>query len=228
LRETLAARQSPETRHKAIVMMEAFGIPGVVLAGGLARRMGGGDKPLREIAGQTILARVVARLEPQCEGLLLSANGDPLRFASLGLPVIADDVKDHPGPLAGILAGLDWAAAHRPNAQWTLTAPGDCPFLPRDLVARLRQAVSVEGAELAVAASQGRSHPVIGLWRVALRGALREALVIEGLRKVTSWTARFGVATVAWPAEPVDPFFNVNTGEDLVKAERLARLEDSV
>jgi molybdopterin-guanine dinucleotide biosynthesis protein A len=226
--ETLAARQSPETRHKAIVMMEAFGIPGVVLAGGLARRMGGGDKPLREIAGQTILARVVARLEPQCEGLLLSANGDPLRFASLGLPVIADDVKDHPGPLAGILAGLDWAAAHRPNAQWTLTAPGDCPFLPRDLVARLRQAVSVEGAELAVAASQGRSHPVIGLWRVALRGALREALVIEGLRKVESWTARFGVATVAWPAEPVDPFFNVNTGEDLVKAERLARLEDSV
>ena len=209
-------------------MMEAFGIPGVVLAGGLARRMGGGDKPLREIAGQTILARVVARLEPQCEGLLLSANGDPLRFASLGLPVIADDVKDHPGPLAGILAGLDWAAAHRPNAQWTLTAPGDCPFLPRDLVARLRQAVSVEGAELAVAASQGRSHPVIGLWRVALRGALREALVVEGLRKVESWTARFGVATVAWPAEPVDPFFNVNTGEDLVKAERLARLEDSV
>jgi molybdopterin-guanine dinucleotide biosynthesis protein A len=226
--ETLAARQSPETRHKAIVMMEAFGIPGVVLAGGLARRMGGGDKPLREIAGQTILARVVARLEPQCEGLLLSANGDHLRFASLGLPVIADDVKDHPGPLAGILAGLDWAAAHRPNAQWTLTAPGDCPFLPRDLVARLRQAVSVEGAELAVAASQGRSHPVIGLWRVALRGALREALVVEGLRKVESWTARFGVATVAWPAEPVDPFFNVNTGEDLVKAERLARLEDSV
>jgi molybdopterin-guanine dinucleotide biosynthesis protein A len=209
-------------------MMEAFGIPGVVLAGGLARRMGGGDKPLREIAGQTILARVVARLEPQCEGLLLSANGDPLRFASLGLPVVADDVKDHPGPLAGILAGLDWAAAHRPNAQWTLTAPGDCPFLPRDLVARLRQAVSVEGAELAVAASQGRSHPVIGLWRVALRGALREALVVEGLRKVESWTARFGVATVAWPAEPVDPFFNVNTGEDLVKAERLARLEDSV
>ena len=209
-------------------MMEAFGIPGVVLAGGLARRMGGGDKPLREIAGQTILARVVARLEPQCEGLLLSANGDPLRFASLGLPVIADDVKDHPGPLAGILAGLDWAAAHRPNARWTLTAPGDCPFLPRDLVARLRQAVSVEGAELAVAASQGRSHPVIGLWRVALRGALREALVVEGLRKVESWTARFGVATVAWPAEPVDPFFNVNTGEDLVKAERLARLEDSV
>jgi len=206
-------------------MTEAPGMPGVVLAGGLARRMGGGDKPLREIAGQTILARVITRLTPQCECLLLSANGDPLRFASFGLPVIVDDVNDYPGPLAGILAGLDWAAAHRPSAQWILTAPGDCPFLPRNLVVRLRHAISAEGAELAVAASQGRSHPVIGLWKVALRGALREALVVEGLRKVESWTARCRVATVAWPAEPVDPFFNANTVEDLAKAERLAALE---
>jgi molybdopterin-guanine dinucleotide biosynthesis protein A len=206
-------------------MTEAPGIPGVVLAGGLARRMGGGDKPLREIAGQTILARVITRLTPQCECLLLSANGDPLRFASFGLLVIVDDVNDYPGPLAGILAGLDWAAAHRPSAQWILTAPGDCPFLPRNLVVRLRHAISAEGAELAVAASQGRSHPVIGLWKVALRGALREALVVEGLRKVESWTARCRVATVAWPAEPVDPFFNANTVEDLAKAERLAALE---
>jgi molybdopterin-guanine dinucleotide biosynthesis protein A len=209
-------------------MTEAFGIPGVVLAGGLARRMGGGDKPLREIGGRTILAHVIARLKPQCEGLLLSANGDPSRFASFGLPVIADGVNDYPGPLAGILAGLDWAAAHRPNARWVLTAPGDCPFLPRDLVVRLRQAVSAEGAEIAVAASQGRSHPVIGLWKVALAGALREALVVEGLRKVEGWTARFPVATVAWPADPVDPFFNANTLEDLVKAEGLAALERSV
>jgi molybdenum cofactor guanylyltransferase len=208
-------------------MTEALGIPGVVLAGGLARRMGGGDKPLREIAGQTILARVITRLKPQCEGLLLSANGDPLRFASFGLPVIADGVDDYPGPLAGILAGLDWAAAHRPDAPWILTAPGDCPFLPRNLVVRLRDAISAEGAELAVAASEGRSHPVIGLWKVALRGALREALLVEGLRKVESWTARCRVATVAWPAEPVDPFFNANTVEDLAKAERLAALEGS-
>jgi molybdopterin-guanine dinucleotide biosynthesis protein A len=209
-------------------MTEAFGIPGVVLAGGLARRMGGGDKPLREIGGRTILARVITRLKPQCEGLLLSANGDPSRFASFGLPVIADGVNDYPGPLAGILAGLDWAAAHRPNARWVLTAPGDCPFLPRDLVVRLRQAVSAEGAEIAVAASQGRSHPVIGLWKVALAGTLREALVVEGLRKVEGWTARFPVATVAWPADPVDPFFNANTLEDLAKAEGLAALERSV
>lgn len=202
-------------------MTQSFDIPGVVLAGGLARRMGGGDKPLRDIGGQTILARVITRLKPQCETLLLSANGDPLQFASLGLPVIADEVKGNPGPLAGILAGLDWAAAHRPAAQWVLTAPGDCPFLPGDLVVRLRQAVSDRDAELAVAASQGRSHPVVGLWKVALREALREALVVEGLRKVTGWTARRRVATVAWPVDPVDPFFNANTVEDLTEAERL-------
>ena len=206
-------------------MTEVFAAPGVILAGGLARRMGGGDKPLREIGGRTILARVISRLAPQCECMALSANGDPLRFASFGLPVVADGVKNYPGPLAGILAGLDWAAAHLPSAQWILSAPGDCPFLPRDLVVRLREAVSAQGAELAVAASQGRSHPVIGLWKVALRDALREALLVEGLRKVQGWTGRYRVATVAWPAEPVDPFFNVNTVEDLAKAERLAALE---
>jgi molybdenum cofactor guanylyltransferase len=134
-------------------------------------------------------------------------------------------LKQHPGPLAGILAGLDWAAAYRPDAQWIFSAPGDCPFLPRDLVARLRQAVSVEGAELAIAASQGRSHPVIGLWKVAARDALREALVVEGLRKVQDWTGRYRVATVDWPADPIDPFFNVNTVEDLGEAERLSALE---
>jgi molybdenum cofactor guanylyltransferase len=223
LGQSLAGRLA--TRQKAIAMVEAFGVPGVVLAGGLARRMGGGDKPLREIGGYRILARVIARLEPQCKSLVLNANGDPLRFASFGLPVIADGVKQHPGPLAGILAGLDWAAAHRPDAQWILSAPGDCPFLPRDLVVRLRQAVSAQGAELAFAASQGRSHPVIGLWKIALRDALREALLVEGLRKVQGWTARYRVATVAWPAEPIDPFFNVNTVEDLAEAERLAALE---
>jgi molybdenum cofactor guanylyltransferase len=206
-------------------MTEVFGVPGIVLAGGSARRMGGGDKPLRELGGRTILARVIARLEPQCECLLLSANGDPMRFASFGLTVLADGLEQYPGPLAGILAGLDWAAAYRPDAQWIFSAPGDCPFLPRDLVARLRQAVSVEGAELAIAASQGRSHPVIGLWKVAARDALREALVVEGLRKVQDWTGRYRVATVDWPADPIDPFFNVNTVEGLAEAERLSALE---
>jgi molybdenum cofactor guanylyltransferase len=206
-------------------MTEAFGVPGIVLAGGLARRMGGGDKPLRELGGHTILARVIARLEPQCEALLLSANGDPLRFSSFRLPVLADGVGYCPGPLAGILAGLDWAAAHRPNAEWILSAPGDCPFLPRDLVARLRRAVSVQGVDLAIAASQGRSHPVVGLWRVASRDALREAIIVDGLRKVQDWTTRYRVAAVDWPADPIDPFFNVNTVEDLTEAERLSALE---
>jgi molybdenum cofactor guanylyltransferase len=207
---------------------EGSGVPGVVLAGGLARRMGGGDKPLREISGRTILARVIERLKPQCECLLLNANGDPLRFASFGLTVIADGVKRYPGPLAGILAALDWAEVNRPRAQWILSAPGDCPFLPRDLVARLSRALRAQAAELAVAASRGRSHPVIGLWSVGLRDALRQALVVEGLRKVDDWTGRYRVATVVWPAEPLDPFFNANTIDDLAEAERLAAIEDLV
>ena len=205
---------------------EASGVPGVVLAGGLARRMGGGDKPLREIGGRTILVRVIERLEPQCQSLLLNANGDHLRFASFGLPVVADGVADYPGPLAGILAGLDWVAAKCPGAQWMLSAPGDCPFLPRDLVARLSQGARAQGAQLAVAASRGRSHPVIGLWSVDLRDALRQALVVEGLRKVDEWIARYRIATVAWPHEPLDPFFNANTLDDLAEAERLAAIED--
>jgi molybdenum cofactor guanylyltransferase len=205
---------------------EVIALPGVVLAGGLSQRMGGGDKPLCEIGGSTILARVIARLKPQCDGLLLNANGDASRFASFGLPVIADGVAHYPGPLAGILSGLDWAAVQQPAAQWIATAPADCPFLPRDLVARLRQALRAQDAALAVAASKGRSHPVVGLWKVSLRDALREALVVEGLRKVDAWIRRYRVATVSWPAEPFDPFFNVNTADDLGEAKRLAIIGD--
>ena len=201
------------------------GIPGLLLAGGLARRMGGGDKPMRQIAGRTILERVIARLQPQCAGLVLNANGDPARFAPFGLPVIPDTVADFPGPLAGILAGLDWAAANRPEIGWILSAAADCPFLPHDLVARLRSALSKERAQLAVAASGGQSHPVIGLWSVALRDELRHALVVEDVRKIDRWTARYKVATVTWPAEPIDPFFNANTADDLAEAERFAALD---
>jgi molybdenum cofactor guanylyltransferase len=199
--------------------------PGVLLAGGLARRMGGGDKPMRQIGGRTILARVIARLKPQCDGLILNANGDPARFAAFGLPVIADTVENFPGPLAGILASLDWAAANRPEVEFILSAAADCPFLPRDLVARLHRARIAEGAQLAVAASDGQSHPVIGLWNVALREELRHALVVEDIRKIDRWTARYRLATVAWPAEPLDPFFNANTMDDIAAAERLAELD---
>jgi molybdenum cofactor guanylyltransferase len=201
------------------------GIPAVLLAGGLARRMGGGDKPMRTIGGRTILERVIARLGPQCDGLILNANGDPSRFVAFGLPVIADGVADFPGPLAGILAGLDWAAANRPEVSHILSAAADCPFLPRDLVERLDQARRAENAELAVASSGGQTHPVIGLWSVALREKLRHALVVEDIRKIDRWTARFPLATVSWPTAPLDPFFNANTAEDIAEAERLAILD---
>jgi molybdopterin-guanine dinucleotide biosynthesis protein A len=197
----------------------------VLLAGGLARRMGGGDKPMRQIGGRTILERVIARLAPQCDGLILNANGDPARFARFGLPVIADTVENFPGPLAGILAALDWAAAARPEVEWVLSAAADCPFLPRDLVARLQRARVNEKAELAVAASDGQSHPVIGLWRVDLRAALRHALVVEDIRRIDRWTARYRLATVEWPVDPLDPFFNANTMDDIEAAERLAELD---
>ena len=197
---------------------------GVLLAGGLARRMGGGDKPLRRLAGRTILERVVERLAPQCDGLIVNANGDPARFGDLGLPVVADDVPGFAGPLAGILAALDWSAAHRPELQWVASAAADSPFLPRDLVARLHAARAAAGVPLACAESGGQAHPVNALWPVALRADLRHALVVEDLRKIDRWTARHGTAYASWAAEPIDPFFNANTPEDLGEAERLLAL----
>ena len=204
---------------------DAPATPGVLLAGGLARRMGGGDKPMRRIGDRTILERAIARLKPQCDGLILNANGDPTRFASFGLPVIADTVADFPGPLAGILAALEWIATNRPDVEFILSAAADCPFLPRDLVARLQRARTEANAQLAVAASDGQSHPVIGLWSVGLREELRHALVVEDVRKIDRWTARYKLATVTWPIKPLDPFFNANTVDDIAEAERLALLD---
>ena len=220
------SKDAPATSRDALATSrDAPDIPGVLLAGGLARRMGGGDKPMRQIGGRTILERVIARLKPQCDELILNANGDPARFAAFGLPVISDTVKDFPGPLAGILAALDWAAVNRPDVEFMLSAAADCPFLPRDLVSRLHQARLAEGAQLAVAASDGQSHPVIGLWSVALRDELRQALVVEDIRRIDRWTARYKLATVTWPTEPLDPFFNANTMDDIAEAERLAALD---
>jgi len=197
-------------------------ILGLVLAGGLARRMGGGDKARIRIGGKTILERVLARLTPQCARVILNANGDPARFADAGLPVVADSVPDFPGPLAGILAGLDWAAAHAPDVGDMVSVPGDCPFLPDDLVERLAAARQAAGVPLACARSGEWRHPTVALWRVALRDDLRKAVAEEGLRKIESWTARHGVAIADWPDRPVDPFFNVNTPEDVAAAERIA------
>jgi len=198
-----------------------------VLAGGLARRMGGGDKARIRVGGATILARVLACLKPQCERIIINANGDPARFADTGLPVVADSVPDFAGPLAGILAGLDWVAAHAPQLEWLLSVPGDCPFLPKNLLARLHDARLAEGTPLACARSGEWRHPVVGLWPVKMREDLRHALTQEGLHKIEIWTARHGIAIADWPAEPVDPFFNVNTPDDAARAEALAARYDT-
>jgi molybdopterin-guanine dinucleotide biosynthesis protein A len=195
---------------------------GLVLAGGLARRMGGGDKARIRIGGRTILERVLKRLTPQCSRIILNANGDTARFADTGLSVVPDTVPDFAGPLAGILAGLDWAAAQAPEMADVLSVPGDCPFLPRDLATRLAAAREAQNRPLACARSGEWRHPVVGLWPVALRDDLRKALVDEDLHKIEIWTARHGVAIADWPNKPVDPFFNVNTPEDAAQAERIA------
>ncbi len=195
---------------------------GLVLAGGLARRKGGGDKARLCIGGATILQRVLACIGPQCDRVIINANGDPARFADTGLPVVADSIPDFAGPLAGILAGLDWAAAHARNCEWLLSVPGDCPFLPKNLVARLHEARRAAGTPLACARSAEWRHPVIAIWPVDLREDLRRALLDDGVRKIEIWTPRHGVAIADWPAEPVDPFFNVNTPDDAARAEKIA------
>ncbi|SIS51246.1 molybdenum cofactor guanylyltransferase MobA [Paracoccus saliphilus] len=205
---------------------------GVILAGGLATRMGGGDKGLLRVGGQSLLAHVIARLEPQVAGLALNANGDPTRFADFGLPVLPDSIGGFPGPLAGVLAGLDWAAGKGADAIVTVAA--DTPFFPTDLVTRLFLAAEGKDHPLAMATtpradgealkSGGKRinrHPTFGLWPVALRDDLRAALH-DGLRKVVLWTDRHDAGEALFPAVPFDPFFNVNTAEDLARAEVLA------
>jgi molybdopterin-guanine dinucleotide biosynthesis protein A len=187
--------------------------------------MGGGDKARIRIGGATILQRVLGCIGPQCSAVILNANGDPARFADSGLAVVPDSVPGFAGPLAGILAGLDWAAAHRPDVADVTSVPGDCPFLPADLVTRLAAARAAAGTPLACARSGDWRHPVVGLWPVRLREDLRHALVVEDLRKIEIWTARHGIVTVDWPTEPIDPFFNVNTPEDAARAEQIAALE---
>lgn len=194
-------------------------VAGLLLAGGLARRMGGGDKCLVPLGGRPMLSYVIERARPQVGSLFLNANGDPARFAGFGLPVVPDSVEGFAGPLAGVLAGMEWARANLPDAEWVVSIATDTPFFPVDLVARLVSAVA--DADLACAASGGRTHPVFGLWPVRLAPALRTALVNEGMRKIDAWTARYRLAVVEFPADPTDPFFNLNTPEDVAEAERL-------
>jgi molybdopterin-guanine dinucleotide biosynthesis protein A len=200
-------------------------IVGLLLAGGQSRRMGGGDKSLRVIGGLSLLERVIERMRPQVATLVLNANGDPARFASFGLAVVPDSVPDYAGPLAGVLAGLDWTAEHHPGCTHIVSVATDAPFLPRDLVSRLVRGMQKSDADLACAASGGQPHPVIGLWPVRLREDLRRAIVDETVRKVDVWTARHRLATVPFPSEPLDPFFNANRPEDLATAAALLAAE---
>ncbi|MPZ09788.1 MAG: molybdenum cofactor guanylyltransferase MobA [Kiloniellaceae bacterium] len=206
-------------------MIATDNVAGVLLAGGLSRRMGGGDKCLRELGGRPILAQVIERAAPQVGSLVLNANGDPARFESFGLPVAADVVEGYAGPLAGVLTGLDWAAENAPAAPWVASFACDAPFFPAGMVARMLAAVEAAGADMACAVTHGRTHPVFGLWPVGLREALRRAMLEEEIRKVDLWTARYRLVEVAFPdvetpAGPLDPFFNTNRPEDLEEASR--------
>lgn len=194
---------------------------GIILAGGQATRMGGGDKGLRVVAGRPLLAHVIDRLAPQVAGIALNANGDPARFAEYGLPVVADSLPDWPGPLAGVLAGMDWAATQGADAIVSVAA--DTPFFPRDLVAQLHAAAGPSRLALAATREGGKlwRHPTFGLWPVALRDDLRAALQ-GGLRKVVLWTDAHGAGLAEFGTDPFDPFFNINTPEDIAMAETLA------
>ncbi|MEM6825956.1 MAG: molybdenum cofactor guanylyltransferase MobA [Pseudomonadota bacterium] len=195
---------------------------GVILAGGLATRMGGGDKCLRNVGGRSILSLVIERLAPQVDKIALNANGDPQRFVDWGLTTVPDSIGDFAGPLAGILAGLDWAATE--GGSEIITVAADTPFFPDDLAERLKSGAEASGTAIALAATPDGTrlvrHPTFGLWPTALRDDLREALR-GGVRKVVQWSDRHGAATVPFSAEPQDPFFNINTPDDLVRAETM-------
>lgn len=196
---------------------------GVILAGGLASRMGGGDKSLLKLDERPILQHVIDRLTPQVAKVAINANGDPERFAAYGLPVIADSIAEYPGPLAGVLAGLDWA--YEQGASAIVTAAADTPFFPNDLVHGLVQAASGMKQPLALAASKDADgkqwrQPTFGLWPVSLRDDLRGALQ-AGMRKVVMWTDQHDAREAVFDSAEFDPFFNVNRPEDLVKARAL-------
>ena len=196
-------------------------VVGLLLAGGSARRMGGGDKCLRRLGGRTLLEIVRDRLAPQVGPMVLSANGEAARFAAFGLPVVADQAPGGQGPLAGILSGLEWARDNAPRAGWLLSVPTDAPFIPPDLVARLVVPCRKGDADMACAASGGRRHPVIALWPLSIAPALSQALLGDGIRKIDRFTGAWRVAAVDWPSTPHDPFFNANRPDDLAIAEEM-------
>lgn len=202
-------------------------VAGVLLAGGRSRRMGGNDKMLLDVAGQSILQRVITRARPQVSAMLLNANGDPARFSSIDLPIRADVIDGYAGPLAGILTGMEWVKETRPEIRWLVSLATDTPMFPEDLVARLLAAVTTEGADIAFARSGLFDHPVFGLWPVRLADDLRRALVEENVRKLGLWCARYKAVRVLWPDGDADPFFNINTPEDVARFRQMTPAGDT-
>jgi molybdopterin-guanine dinucleotide biosynthesis protein A len=202
-------------------------IVGVILAGGRSRRMGT-DKSLLTLGGETLMTRAVARAMPQAGELLINANGDASRFASFGLPVIADDISGSPGPVAGILAALEWMRAERPHANWLASFSCDSPFFPCDMVERLTAKARSENALVAIAASGERHHPVFAVWSTAITVTSHDVLVDRDLRKMSDFVALFHNTRVEFPSSPIDPFFNINTPDDLAHAEALLTASKAV
>ncbi|MBT4890688.1 MAG: molybdenum cofactor guanylyltransferase MobA [Rhodospirillales bacterium] len=200
-------------------------IVGVLLAGGLARRMGGGDKPLKTLGGRPILDQVIERSSSQVDTLILNANGEHDRFKDYGLEIVADVIEGYAGPLAGVLTGMEWARSHIPKARWLVSFACDAPFFPTDMVSRLIAEQEKSGTQMACAHSNGRSHPVFALWPVSLVDDLRMAMVEENIRKIDLWTSRYNNVQVEFDnvRENVDPFFNINRPDDLAEAEKLIK-----
>ncbi|HEY9079203.1 molybdenum cofactor guanylyltransferase MobA [Magnetovibrio sp.] len=213
----------PSINIKALSPSGSREVVGVLLAGGRSSRFGGDDKCLQLLNGKTMLERVALKAAPQVGALVLNANGDTNRFPDLGMPVIKDSIDDFAGPLAGVLTAMDFAAKHVPQARWVASFATDAPFVPGNWVSRVLAAITREGADMGTVSSNDNTHPVFGLWPVSLRFELRKAMEREDIRKVRAWTSRYKVATVAYELGEIDPFFNINTQDDLNDAEnRLA------
>ena len=200
-------------------MKDTENIVGVLLAGGLARRMGGGDKCLQLLSGKTLLNYTIGIASDQVDHLIINAAGDSSRFGKFNLPVVPDVVDGALGPLAGVLTGMEWAAQNVPHCEWIVTFPTDAPFFPSNLVEKMLQEIHIHGADLACARSNERTHPVFAIWPIRLARDLRRALLEENLRKIDKWTSHYKVIHVDWSTDPFDPFFNINWPEDLKQAE---------
>ena len=196
-------------------------VGGVILVGGQARRMGGGDKCLKLLGGQTLLSRIIGRVQPQISIMILNANGNTERFLDYKLTTVSDVIGDFAGPLAGILTGMEWMRTHHPGVKWLASIPGDAPFIPRDFVGKCLKAASRTGTDIICAKSSGQAHPVCALWKVKLADELRWAMERDGIRKIDKWSSNYLVHHEEFPTDPIDPFFNINSEEDLLLAETM-------